>query len=86
MRLEIFFYDVGMRNAIMGIFSDIDTRPDKGALWENFCITERKKMMIAARDLSARQYFLRTYDGQEVDLVEEWEGATIKGEDIEMVD
>lgn len=75
---KIFFYDVGMRNAIIGLFTDIDSRPDKGALWENFFISERKKMMIGKRDLSAKQYFLRTYDNQEVDLVEEWEGGRIE--------
>jgi len=36
---KIFFYDVGMRNAIIGLFNDIDIRPDKGALWENFFIS-----------------------------------------------
>lgn len=74
---KIFFYDVGMRNAIIGLFTDIDSRPDKGALWENFFISERKKLMVGKRDLSAKQYFLRTYDKQEVDLVEEWEGGRI---------
>lgn len=67
-----------MRNAIIGQFGDIDTRVDKGALWENFFISERKKIMTSSRDLFAKQYFLRTYDGQEVDLVEEWEGGHIE--------
>lgn len=77
-RQKIFFYDVGMRNALIGIFSDVDSRPDKGVLWENFFISERKKMMNNGRDLFARQFFLRTYDKQEVDLVEEWEGGRIE--------
>ncbi|MCC6323728.1 ATP-binding protein [Candidatus Nomurabacteria bacterium] len=79
---KILFYDVGMRNAILGLFSDIDVRTDKGGLWENFIITERKKVMQNSRDIFAKQYFLRTYDGQEVDLVEEWEGGHIQAFEI----
>jgi hypothetical protein len=67
-----------MRNAIIGPFTDIDSRLDKGALWENLFISERKKIMISKRDLFAKQYFMRTYDKQEVDLVEEWEGGRIE--------
>ncbi|OGI77168.1 hypothetical protein A3C57_03090 [Candidatus Nomurabacteria bacterium RIFCSPHIGHO2_02_FULL_33_12] len=79
---KILFYDVGMRNAILGLFSDVDVRTDKGGLWENFIITERKKVMQNSRDIFAKQYFLRTYDGQEVDLVEEWEGGLIQAFEI----
>lgn len=70
---KIYFYDVGIRNAVINNFSPLDQRDDLGALWENFMIVERMKYRQYHR-IEANQYFWRTYDGSEVDLVEEREG------------
>ncbi len=70
---KYYFYDLGIRNALISNFNDMDSRTDAGALWENFCILERLKHNIAFRP-EARIYFWRTYDGAEVDLVEENKG------------
>lgn len=66
---KIYFYDNGIRNAIIGDFNDMEFRQDKGALWENFLISERLKQN--AYNLSfAKPYFWRTRQQQEVDYVE----------------
>lgn len=70
---KIFFYDLGIRNALINNFNPIDLRNDIGALWENFIITERMKFR-KVNFMDATQYFWRTYDGAEVDLVEQREG------------
>lgn len=70
---KIYFYDVGIRNAIINNFNPFDKRDDQGALWENFMVVERMKYR-EYHHIDANQYFWRTYDGSEVDLVEEREG------------
>ncbi len=70
---KIYFYDVGIRNAVINNFNPVDKRDDLGALWENFMVVERMKFREYHR-IEANQYFWRTYDGSEVDLVEEREG------------
>lgn len=70
---KIYFYDLGIRNAIINNFNLLDQRADVGALWENFMMVERMKYREYHR-VYASQYFWRTYDGSEVDLVEEREG------------
>jgi len=70
---KIYFYDIGIRNAVINNFSPFDKRDDHGALWENFMVVERMKYR-EYHHLEANQYFWRTYDGSEVDLVEEREG------------
>lgn len=70
---KIFFYDLGIRNSIIGNFNLLDSRTDAGALFENFVIVERMKARMHG-GLHAEQYFWRTYDGAEVDLVEERDG------------
>ncbi len=70
---KIYFYDVGIRNAVINNFNPIDKRDDLGALWENFMVVERMKYR-EYHHIEANQYFWRTYDGSEVDLVEEREG------------
>lgn len=70
---KIYFYDLGIRNAVLHNFNFLENRDDVGALWENFLFVERKKY-LAYRKIYANQYFWRTYDGSEVDLVEEREG------------
>lgn len=70
---KIYFYDNGIRNMIIGNFNPIELRTDKGALWENFLISERMKQKEYKESL-ARSYFWRTIQQQEVDFVEESEG------------
>ncbi|WP_200976513.1 ATP-binding protein [Echinicola sp. 20G] len=70
---KIYFYDNGVRNTILGNFNSLELRQDTGALWENFLITERKKQ-ITYKNTFAKDYFWRTKQQQEVDLVEEKDG------------
>lgn len=68
-----YFWDNGVRNALINNFNDPSTRMDMGMLRENFCVTERLKKQ-AYRKLYSNNYFWRTYDRQEVYLIEEREG------------
>ena len=70
---KIYFYDNGIRNMIIGDFKPLNLRLDKGALWENFLVSERLKQNIY-KDTFARIYFWRTQQQQEIDFVEEKEG------------
>jgi predicted AAA+ superfamily ATPase len=64
-----YFYDVGIRNALIGAFNSLPLRQDIGALWENYLISERlKKNLNENQDKNL--YFWRTYDKQEIDLIE----------------
>lgn len=67
-----YFYDNGIRNALLNDFKLFNDRSDqeRGALWENFIISERLKRIKNNR-LRTNQYFWRTYDKQEIDLIEE---------------
>jgi predicted AAA+ superfamily ATPase len=73
---KIYFYDNGVRNMILGNFTQLDLRPDKGALWENFLVSERLKQNTYKNTL-ARPYFWRTKQQQEVDFVEEKQGVIV---------
>ncbi len=66
---KIYFYDLGIRNAVIGNFTPLDLRQDKGALWENFLLSERKKQH-AYKQTFTQMYFWRTKQQQEIDLVE----------------
>jgi len=70
---KIYFYDTGVRNAIIGNFNALDSRSDIGGLWENFLITERLKKKAYEGSL-ANSYFWRTKQQQEIDYVEEESG------------
>lgn len=70
---KIYFYDLGIRNAIIDNFNFLDRRDDVGALWENFAIVERMKHQ-SYRLISSGNYFWRTYNGSEVDFIEERDG------------
>lgn len=70
---KIYFYDLGIRNAIIRNFSSLDNRADLGSLWENFCISERLKYNQNHRRF-VNTYFWRTYDQQEIDYIEELDG------------
>lgn len=68
---KIYFYDCGIRNAVINNFKSIDSRTDAGALWENYVIAERMKF-LHYQNIDAKQYFWRTTQQQEIDLVEEY--------------
>ena len=68
-----YFYDNGVRNAILNNFSPLAVRNDVGHLWENYFLSERRKY-IHNNLKYIEQYFWRTYDKQELDLVEECDG------------
>lgn len=70
---KIYFYDLGIRNAIINNFASLSLRTDVGALWENFCIVELIKKRKNAR-LLTNNYFWRTYDKKEIDFIEEYDG------------
>ena len=74
---KIYFYDTGVRNAIIGNFNTLDSRTDTGGLWENFLISERIKKLTYESSL-ASSYFWRTKQQQEIDYVEE-ESGKIRG-------
>jgi len=67
---KIYFYDNGVRNAIIGNFHRIDLRTDVGALWENFLMSERFKY-LNLNNLDKGRYFWRSMQQQEIDYVEE---------------
>ncbi|MFH1867503.1 MAG: ATP-binding protein [Candidatus Omnitrophota bacterium] len=68
-----YFYDLGIRNALINNFNPMQMRNDTGMLWENYIAIERIKKQEYLR-LPANNYFWRTYDKKEIDLVEEREG------------
>ncbi len=68
-----YFWDNGIRNAIILNFNSLNYRDDIGKLWENYCISERKKMNHY-RQRFLNYYFWRTYDQKEIDLIEESDG------------
>lgn len=67
-----YFYDLGIRNALIGQFLPLDQRADIGALWENFLVVERFKRGEYAEGKPA-SYFWRNYQGAEVDYLEKRE-------------
>jgi hypothetical protein len=68
-----YFYDNGIRNALINNFNPPNLRDDMGMLWENYIITERLKKQTYDQILS-NNYFWRTYDKKEIDWVEERDG------------
>ena len=69
-----YFYDNGIRNAIVANFNQLVVRNDIGLLWENYMISERIKFQQYHR-MIVNNYFWRTYDQQEIDWVEERDGT-----------
>ncbi len=67
---KIYFYDNGIRNAIIKNFNGIQMRQDIGALWENFLMSERRKFNDYNNHF-VNSYFWRTHAQQEIDLLEE---------------
>ena len=70
---KYYFYDLGVRNALINNFNPINLRNDIGALWENYIISERIKKQEYL-NLQVNNYFWRTYDKKEIDFIEEREG------------
>lgn len=70
---KIYFWDNGVRNALISNFNEMSMRMDQGALWENFMISERIKF-LHNNHIVANVYFWRTHQQQEIDLVEERDG------------
>ncbi len=70
---KIYFWDLGIRNAIIQRFHTFDTRDDIGALWENFCIAERLKL-LNYQQKQVNSFFWRTYSQREIDYIEETDG------------
>lgn len=70
---KIYFYDLGIRNAVISDFRQPENRTDIGALWENFIIAERVKQISYSRDF-VNLWFWRTLQQQEIDLIEEADG------------
>ena len=70
---KYYFYDNGIRNALISNFNSIDIRDDIGKLWENFLFVERLKK-CSYDNIYANAYFWRTWEKQEIDYIEEREG------------
>ncbi len=70
---KYYFYDTGIRNALVANFNPIELRNDVGALWENFLVMERFKRN-AYQEVVSNYYFWRTYQSGEIDFIEEREG------------
>ena len=71
---KIYFFDNGVRNAILGDFKPLQLRQDAGALWENFLVSERLKHNSYSL-FYGKNYFWRTQQQQEVDYIEDIDGV-----------
>lgn len=72
---KVYFYDLGIRNAVIGNFSPLTARTDAGHMWENYLVMERMKRN-SNRPFPPRPFFWRTQSpkSQEIDYVEEEAG------------
>lgn len=70
---KYYFYDVGIRNALIANFNSLSLRNDLGGLWENFLMIERLKKQ-SYLPIYSNNYFWRTWEKKEIDLIEEREG------------
>jgi uncharacterized protein len=74
---KYYFWDLGIRNAVLNNFNTLDLRNDIGSMWENFCFIERVKSNDYKRERLPRYFFYKTYDdGKEIDIIEEYNGYT----------
>jgi hypothetical protein len=71
---KIYFYDNGIRNAVIGNFTALRSRSDIGVLWENYVLSERIKLLRYSGS-DARPFFWRTTQQQEIDYVEDRNGV-----------
>ena len=70
---KVYFWDLGIRNMLIGNLAQVENRPDAGALWENFIIAERLKRNSYAGSI-AQYWFWRTQQQKEIDYLEEENG------------
>lgn len=70
---KMYFYDLGIRNSLISRFQPIGVRDDIGALWENFCVVERKKKLEYGMKRK-NQFFWKNQRGKEIDYIEESDG------------
>ena len=70
---KVYFYDNGVRNALLGDFKPLNLRNDVGSLWENYVISERIKHN-AYHPFYGKSYFWRTQQQQEIDYLEDVDG------------
>jgi uncharacterized protein len=70
---KVFFYDLGIRNAVLNNFSAVGARTDIGVMWENFLVAERRKTLFY-HGFSPNCFFWRTHAQQEIDYIEEADG------------
>lgn len=73
---KIYFWDLGIRNAVIGNLAQVENRTDVGELWENFIISERLKQN-SYKGSFAQSWFWRTQQQKEIDYIEE-ENGTIR--------
>jgi len=73
---KIYFWDIGLRNALINNFEDLALRPDKGALFENYIVSELRKKNFSY-SLSQNFYFWQAYDGEEIDIILEKDGKLL---------
>lgn len=71
---KIYFYDTGIRNAIIRNFNPMALRQDTGALWENFLVVEQRKRNLYS-GYAPNMYFWRTTSRQEIDYIEDYGGT-----------
>ncbi len=76
---KVYFWDVGIRNAVINNLNPIELRTDSGALWENFVIVERIKALENTRSAFSA-WFWRTHQQQEIDYLEERDGKLLAAE------
>ncbi len=74
---KIYFFDTGIRNALINNFNPLNLRQDTGVLWENFIISERLKYN-RNNNLEKNMYFWRTREGKEIDYLEEVGGKIFR--------
>lgn len=73
MSRKIYFWDLGIRNAVIGNLAEVENRTDAGELWENFAISERLKKTAYEQSMVSN-YFWRTQQQKEIDYLEEVDG------------
>lgn len=73
---KIYFYDNGIRNALIANFNQIENRTDTGALWENFLVSERIKYLAYSQKW-VNYWYWRTKEQQEIDFIEEADGQLV---------
>ena len=69
---KVYFTDLGVRNALIGRLAPLDSRDDRGSLWENYVVNEMRKIN-STRSFPYNDYFIRDYSGSEVDYIQERE-------------